>query len=383
MAVVKENIELNKGLKNGYFDRTSSSLIVAKPGKLLYRGYNIDDLARFSTFEETTYLLLHGSLPNRSQLAELDASLKANRELPQEVQDIIRIYRNAHPMDVLRGAVSAMSLSDPDILDVTPQGALKKGVRLTAAVATMVAFHHRVRHGLEPIKPDPELTHAGNFLYMLFGERPDAEDTSLMDTDLILHAEHGANASAFAARVAASTGADFWAAITAAVAVLKGPKHGGAAEGAIRMAQEVGSVDNAEAYVENIIANRGRVMGFGHPVYDDVDPRSIHLKAEAKALGERRGQTKWFSIIEAVTNTEAMKKRAKRGIAPNVDLWSGAIYSLLGIPDDLFVPLFAVGRMPGWTLHVFEQYSVRDILRPRLLYNGPVDLEYSPIDQRD
>jgi len=383
MAVVKENIELNKGLKNGYFDRTSSSLIVAKPGKLLYRGYNIDDLARFSTFEETSYLLLHGSLPTRSQLDEFDASLKANRELPQEVQDIIRIYRNAHPMDVLRGAVSAMSLSDPDILDVSPQGALKKGVRLTAAVATMVAFHHRIRHGLEPITPDPELTHAGNFLYMLFGERPDAEDTSLMDTDLILHAEHGANASAFAARVAASTGADFWAAITAAVAVLKGPKHGGAAEGAIRMAQEVGSVENAEAYVENIIANRGRLMGFGHPVYDDVDPRSLHLKAEAKALGERRGQTKWFSIIEAVTNTEAMKKRAKRGIAPNVDLWSGAIYSLLGIPDDLFVPLFAVGRMPGWTLHVFEQYSVRDILRPRLLYAGPVDLEYSPIDQRD
>ncbi|MDP6064131.1 MAG: citrate/2-methylcitrate synthase [SAR202 cluster bacterium] len=383
MAVVKENIELNKGLKNGYFDRTTSSLIVAKPGKLLYRGYNIDDLARFSTFEETTYLLLHGTLPTHSKLDELDATLKANRELPQEVQDIIRIYRNAHPMDVLRGAVSAMSLSDPDILDVSPQGALKKGIRLTSAVATMVAFHHRVRHGLEPIKPDPELTHAGNFLYMLFGERPDADDTSLMDTDLILHAEHGANASAFAARVAASTGADFWAAITAAVAVLKGPKHGGAAEGAIRMAQEVGSEENAEVYVENIIANRGRVMGFGHPVYDDVDPRSVHLKAEAKALGERRGHTKWFSIIEAVTNTEAMKKRAKRGIAPNVDLWSGAIYSLLGIPDDLFVPLFAVGRMPGWTLHVFEQYSVRDILRPRLLYAGPVDLEYSPIDQRD
>jgi citrate synthase len=382
MAVVKENIELNKGLKNGYFDRTSSSLIVAKPGKLLYRGYNIDDLARFSTFEETTYLLLHGNLPNRSQLDELDASLRQNRELPAEVQEIIRIYQDAHPMDVLRGAVSAMSLSDPDISDVSPQGALKKGLRLTAAVATMVAFHHRIRRGLEPIQPDPELTHAGNFLYMLLGERPDADDTRLMDTDLILHAEHGANASAFAARVAASTAADFWAAITAAVSVLKGPKHGGAAEGAIQMAQEIGSEENAEAYVENIIANRGRVMGFGHPVYDDVDPRSVHLKAEAKALGERRGQTKWFSIIEAVANTDAMKKRAKRGIAPNVDLWSGAIYSLLGIPDDLFVPLFAVGRMPGWTLHVFEQYSVRDILRPRLLYSGPVDLEYIPISER-
>ncbi len=383
MAVAKENVGLNKGLRNGYFDRTSSSLIVPKPGKLLYRGYNIDDLARFSTFEETTYLLIYGSLPNHSQFEKFDAELKTSRELPEEVQAIIRLYRNAHPMDTLRGAVSAMSLSDPDISDVSPQSALKKGIRLTSAIATMVAFHHRVRRGLEPITPDPEMSHAGNFLYMLSGELPDTDDVRLMDMDLILHAEHGANASTFASRVAASTGADFWAAITAAIAVLKGPKHGGAAEGAIQMAQEIGSEENAETYVESTIAKRGRIMGFGHPVYDDIDPRSIHLQAGAKALGERRGHTKWFSIIEAVTNTEAMKKRAKRGIAPNVDLWSGAIYSLLGIPMDLFVPIFAIGRMPGWTLHVFEQSSVRDILRPRLLYTGPVDLEYTPIDQRE
>ena len=379
---VKEKVKLNKGLRSGYFDRTSTSLIVSKPGKLLYRGYNIDDLARYSTFEETCYLLLYGSLPTATQLEDFDSTLKSQRTLPEQVLDVIRIYKDAHPMDVLRGAVSAMSLSDPDALDLTRDAVLTKGIRLTAAIATIVAAHHRLRNGLEPVAPDPGLGHGSNFLKMLLDRTPDLEDGRLMDKDLVLHAEHGANASTFAARVAASTGADFWAAITAAVAVLKGPKHGGAAEGAMRMAQEVGSEENAESYVTNLIKNRGRVMGFGHAVYNDVDPRSVHMKAEAKALGERRAQTKWFSIIEAVANTDAMKKRAEHGVAPNVDLWSGATYALLEIPDDLFVPLFAIGRMPGWTMHVMEQYSVRDLLRPRLQYTGPVDLEYVPIEKR-
>lgn len=380
--VVGEKVKLNKGLRSGYFDKTTTSLIVPKPGKLLYRGYNIDDLARFSTFEETCYLLLYGSLPTASQLRDFDGRLRTQRALPDAVLEVIRIHKDAHPMDALRSAVSAMALSDPDALRVSPEAAMEKGMRLTAAVATMVATHYRVRNGQTPVAPNPDLGHASNYLYMLFDRTPDAEDARLMDKDLILHAEHGANASTFAARVAASTGADFWAAITAAVAVLKGPKHGGAAEGVMRMVQEVGSEENAEAYVTDLLKNRGRVMGFGHAVYDDVDPRSVHMKAEAKALGERRGDTRWFSIIEAVANTKAMQKRAQHGVAPNVDLWSGAVYSLLGIPDELFVPLFAIGRLPGWTLHVMEQYSVRDLIRPRLKYTGPVDLEYVPIGRR-
>ncbi len=378
----QEKVQLRKGLKDVYFDRTNASLIVAKPGKLYYRGYSIDDLARHSTFEETCYLLLHGSLPTVSQLDQLDAELRAERELPPEVIETLGIYRNMHPMDAIRGAVSAMALADPSAEDLSEHAVLKKGVKMTAAVATIVATHHRLRNGDEPFPPNAELAHAANFLYMLHGEAPGPEDARLIDKDLVLHAEHGSNASTFAARVAASTRADFYSALTAAVSVLKGPKHGGAAEGAMQMAQEVGSVDNAENYVSGLLAEGQRVMGFCHAVYKDVDPRSIHLKSDAKELGERKGETKWYSIIEAIAETREMKRRARLGTNPNVDLWSGAVYSLLGIPDDLFVPLFAVGRMPGWTLHIMEQYSKKDILRPRLHYTGPADLEYVPIEDR-
>ena len=285
-------------------------------------------------------------------------------------------------MDALRAAVSAMSISDPDVEDKSPEAILDKGIRMVAAAPSMVAAHHRIRSGLDPVEPDGSLTHAASFLHLLFGEHPDPEDARLIDKDLLLHAEHGSNASTFAGRVAASTGADFYSAMTSAVAVLKGPKHGGAAEAVIRMAHDVGSEENAEAYVESVIGNRGRIPGFGHPVYQDIDPRSVHLRADAKALGERKGQPKWFAIIEAVASSHAMRRRAKLGINPNVDLWSGAIYSLLNIPEDLFVPLFAIGRIPGWTLHLLEQYASRDILRPRLYYNGKKDLEYVPMDQR-
>jgi len=377
-----EKVELRKGLKDVYFDRTTASLIVSKPGKLLYRGYNINDLARYSTFEETAYLLLHGSLPTVSQLDQFDAELRNSRELPDQVMATLRIYGNAHPMDALRGGVSAMGLADPSADDMSEDAVLKKGVRATAAVATLVAAHYRIRKGHEPMRPNPDLSHAANFLYMLHGEVPDPEDARLIDKDLVLHAEHGSNASTFAARVAASTRADFYSALTAAVSVLKGPKHGGAAEGAMQMVQAVGSIENAASYVANLLATGKRVMGFGHAVYKDVDPRSVHLKADAKALGARKGQTKWYSIIEAIAETKEMKRRARLGTNPNVDLWSGAVYSLLGIPDDLFVPLFAVGRMPGWTLHIMEQYSKKDILRPRLHYTGPIDLEYVSLEKR-
>ena len=378
----REKVELRKGLKDVYFDRTTASLIVAKPGRLYYRGYNIDDLARHSTFEETCYLLLYGALPTASQLEGIDAELRANRELPAEVIDTLGIYRNAHPMDALRGAVSAMALADPVADDLSEGAVLEKCLKMTAAVPTMVAAHHRIRNGDEPVEPNAALAHAANFLYMLHGEAPSAEDARIIDKDLVLHAEHGSNASTFAARVAASTRADFYSALTAAVSVLKGPKHGGAAEGAMQMAQEVGSVENAESYVSGLLANGQRVTGFGHAVYKDVDPRSVHLKEDAKDLGERKDETKWYWIIEAIASTREMKRRARLGINPNVDLWSGAVYSLLGIPDDLFVPLFAVGRMPGWALHIMEQYSKKDILRPRLHYTGPTDVEYVPIEQR-
>lgn len=285
-------------------------------------------------------------------------------------------------MDVLRNAVSAMSSYAHDGLDPSPETALREGIGLTAAAPTIVAAHDRIRNGKEPVAPNDDLNHAGNLLYMLFGELPDAEDTALIDKDFVLHAEHGVNASAFAARVAASTQADYYAAVTAAVAVLKGPLHGGAAEGVFRMATEIGSEENAASYVEGVLGSGGRVMGFGHPVYRAVDPRSVHLKEDAQALGQRKGEPQWFSILEAVTKTKAMQQRARRGLRPNVDFWSGAIYHLLDISEDLFIPVFALGRIPGWTLHIMEQYANNILLRPGLEYVGPMDLEYMPIDRR-
>ncbi len=376
-------VELKKGFRDVYFDRTTTSLIVGKPGKLLYRGYNIDDLAEYSTFEETSYLLLYGELPTAAQLDQFSSDLKASRALPDEVLQIIDLTKNTHPMNVLRTAVSAMGITDETEMDVTPEGALVKGVRMTAALPTIVAAHHRLRSGSEPVAPNSDLDHAANFLYMLKGEVPDPRDARLIDKDFVLHAEHGANASTFVARVAASTRADFYAALAAAIATLKGPRHGGAAEGAMRMAEEIGSVENAEAYVNAKLEARERIMGFGHAVYSDVDPRAKHLRAGAQGLGEREGQTKWYSIIDAVTKTKAMQRRSRAGLNPNVDLWAGAVYSLLGIPEDLFVPLFAIGRMPGWAAHIVEQLTARDILRPRLLYNGAQDVEYVPIEDRE
>ena len=375
--VVEQKVELKKGLKDVYFDRSTISKVDAT-GKLHYRGYNIHDLASKSTFEETCHLLLHGTLPN-----QLNNQMKSARTLHSSIIDVIESVKQAHPMDVLRTAVSAGSTFAETLGDHSTEETISKGISLTAQAATIVAAHARIREGKVPISPRDDLNHAANFLYMLFNRDPNPEDVKQIDKDFVLHAEHGVNASTFGARVAAATGADYYATITTAISVLKGTKHGGAAENVMHMALEVGTEDNAENYVRDRLKKGGRIMGFGHPVYKAVDPRSVHLKEGARLLGERRGQPKWFSIIQSLTETEAMKDRARFGILPSVDLWSGAVYYLLGVPEDLFVPLFALGRMPGWTAHVIEQYEKKDILRPRLLYTGPIDIEYVPIEQRE
>ena len=378
--MTEEKVELKRGLRDVYIDRTESSFIDGEVGKLLYRGYSINDLAEHSTFEETVYLLLYGALPTRDQLDAFDAELKANRDLPEEVIEIIRLTRGAHPMDVLRTAVSALAAYDSEVADNSREATLRKGVRLTAQAPTIVAAHAHIRDGKDPVAPDPSLNHAGNFLYMLFGEKPSPEDARLIDKDFVLHAEHGVNASAFGARVSASTLADLHCAITAGIAVLKGPAHGGAAEEVMKMALEIGNEENAEPYVRQQLDRGGRVMGFGHRVYKAVDPRSVHLQDDLKMLGERKGEPKWFSILQEVV--EVMQPYAKRGICQNVDFFSGAIYYLLGIPDDLFISIFAMGRVPGWTVQVLEQFNNNILLRPRLLYVGPKDLTYVPIEQR-
>ena len=378
--MTEEKVELKRGLRDVYIDKTESSFIDGKAGKLLYRGYNISDLAEHSTFEETAYLLLKGSLPTRDQLDAFDSELRANRELPDEVIEVIRLTKQAHPMDVLRTGVSALAAYDPDVADNSAEATLRKGVRLTAQAPSVVAAHARIRDGKDPVPPNPALSHAGNFLYMLFGEEPDPEDARLIDKDFVLHAEHGANASSFGARVVASTQADLHSAVTTGIAVLKGSSHGGAAEEVMKMALEIGSEENAEPYVQDILSRGGRVMGFGHRVYKAVDPRAVHLRDDARALGERKGQPKWFSILQAVS--KVMEPYAKKGVCQNVDFFSGAIYYLLRIPDDLFISIFSMGRIPGWTVQVMEQFENNILLRPRLLYVGPMCLEYVPIDQR-
>ena len=373
--------EIMKGLKDVYFDNTEASFIDGDVGKLLYRGYSIHDLAEKSTFEEVVYLLLYGELPSQSELTDFDAKLRANRRIPDQVIEVLNLVQNSHPMDALRTGISALSAFDEDVTDNSPEATIRKGIRLTAMGPTLVAAHHRLRQGLEPVAPNPDLNHAGTFLYMLFDEMPDEETVKLLDVDFILHAEHGANASAFGARVAASTLSDLHSAVTTGVGVLKGPWHGGAAEEVMRMALDIGQPENAEEYCRNILDNGGRIMGFGHRVYKAEDPRARHLRERSKALGEKMGQPKWFEILTYLEEN-VMSKYRDRGIFVNVDFFAGSIYYLLGIPDDLFISIFALGRIPGWTLQCLEQFDDNILIRPLLEYTGGMDLEYTPIESR-
>jgi citrate synthase len=373
--------KIMKGLKDVYLDTTESCFIDGIEGKLLYRGYNIHDLAEHATFEEVVYLLLFGSPPTKQQLNEFDNSLRANRIIPDEVVKVLDLVKASHPMDALRTGVSALAAFDPEVTDNSPEATIRKGTRLTAMVPTIVATHHRLRQNLEPLAPNPNLNHAGNFLYMLLGQIPDEETTRLIDVDFILHAEHGANASAFGARVTASTMSDLHAAITTGIGVLKGPWHGGAAEEVMKMAQDIGDPENAEDWARKTLEGGGRIMGFGHRVYKSEDPRARHMRERSRSLGEKMGQPRWFQILTYLEE-KAMVPYRSRGICVNVDFFAGSVYYLLGIPDDLFISIFAVGRIPGWTLQCMEQYRDNVLIRPRLEYIGSMDLKYIPIEQR-
>ena len=373
--------EIIRGLKDVYFDTTTSSFIDGQEGKLLYRGYNIHDLAEKSTFEEVVYLLLYGNLPNKQQLEEFDQTMRANRRIPDEVIQVLDLVKASHPMDALRTGISALAAFDPEVTDNSVEATVRKGVRLTAMGPTIVAAHHRLRQGLEPVAPDASLNHAGNFLKMLFGTEPDQDTTNLLDVDFILHAEHGSNASSFGARVTASTVSDLHSAITTGVGVLKGPAHGGAAEEVMKMALDIGQPENAVEYCRNILDNGGRIMGFGHRVYKAEDPRARHLRARSRDLSEKVGQPHWFQILTYVED-EVMVPYRSRGIFVNVDFFAGSIYYLLGIPDDLFISIFALGRIPGWTLQCAEQFENNMLIRPLMEYTGQMDLEYTPISQR-
>jgi citrate synthase len=375
-----ERIEVHRGLKGVYFDRSRVCFIDGRAGELLYRGYSIHDLAEHSTFEEVCYLLFKDELPTAAQLDAFDAELKDARTLPAPVYDVIRAVKSAHPMDVLRTTVSALAAFDPEVADKSPKATLRKGVRLTSQVPMIVAAHEHIRNGRDPVAQDPQLGHAANLLYMLKGRAPSTDAARLMDTDMILHAEHGSNASAFTARVVAGTEANLHAAITAALAALSGPAHGGAAENVMRMAQEIGDASKAADYVKRKRENKDPVMGFGHRVYRAEDPRARHMRAGVEKLSREMGQPQWYQILEALV--AAMKPYARHGVNVNVDFYAGVVYFLSGIAEDLFVPMFAVGRVPGWTVQVLEQMENNILIRPLTLYNGPEPRPYVPIDQR-
>lgn len=358
--------------------------IDGEKGVLIYGGYDIHQLAENSNFEEVVFLLWNGRLPNKAELDDLNKQLVANRALPAEIISLIKSFpKTAVPMDSLRTAVSALAFFDPDKGNNSPEARQRQAVRLTAQVATVVAAIDRIRNGKEPVDPKPELSHAGNFLYMLNGKEPSDVETQAFDIALILHADHEFNASTFAARVTAGTLADIYAATTAAIGALSGPLHGGANEQVMKMLLEIGSPDKVDQYVADKFAKGDKIMGIGHAVYQTEDPRATHLRRMSEATGKRQGDTKWFDMskrIEDIVVAEMDKKGKK--IRANVDFYSASTYYMLGIPVDLYTPIFAVSRISGWTAHVLEQLGNNKLIRPRSDYQGGMDLKYVPIEQR-
>lgn len=349
-------------------------------GRLLYRGYDIHPLAEKGSYAEALYLLWYGELPTRTELAVFEGLLARERRLPDELVDVLRCFgEDVTPMSALRTTVSVLGQLDEDAGDNSPEANLRKAGRLVGTLPAAVAAHHRLRRGEEPISPDPDLGVAADFLRMLAGETPDETSAAALDKSLLLYLEHGLNASTFACRVVASTLADMHAALTAGVAALSGPLHGGANEQAMRMLEEIGDVDAVDDYLDEQLGAGRKIMGFGHRVYRTEDPRATHLREMARRLGEASGDTSWYELSRAVE--EEMQER--KGLYSNVDFYCATVYRHLGIPLDLFTPLFALGRTGGWTAHVMEQHRDNRLIRPRAQYVGEIGRPYVLIENRD
>ena len=371
-----------KGLEGVVAAETAISDIDGKKGVLSYVGYDIHDLAPNGTFEETIYLLHHLELPTAAQLDELKEQLGREREPnPFAMKLLPHLAEHSAPMSMLRTAVSASSAQDPDGWDVSEEANYRKAIRLCAVLPTMVAYYDRMRKGEELVHPDPNLSQAANFLYMLKGDKPDDESTRIFDICLTLHADHTMNASTFAARVCAATLSDIHSAVTAAIAALKGPLHGGANEQVMRMIKEIkelGGKEKARDYTINKLRNKEKVMGFGHRVYRTEDPRATHLRRMAKELADKTGDPSNYEISEEIEKAVMDEK----GIYPNVDFYAASVYGYLQIPTDLFTPVFACSRVSGWTAHVREQYADNRLIRPDHAYVGPEPREWKSLTQR-
>jgi citrate synthase len=374
----------NKGLEGVVIGETTISQVAGEAGRLVYGGYLIEDLAENTSFEEVCHLLWYGELPNGAQLGALRRRFAQSMAVDSRVLDVVRgIAADSHPMATLRTAVSALSATDPDAEDMSAEASDRKAVRLTAQTITLTAAIERIRSGKDCIAPREDLSLAANLLYMMHGEVPDELAERIIDAALILHAEHGMNASTFSARVTASTLADMHSAVTAAIGTLKGPLHGGANERVMQMLLAIDQPQNAGEWVRAALGRGEKVMGFGHRVYRTLDPRAPILKKLAEQLLDRGGDTRWLEISGIIQSTmrEEMDRKGKK-IYPNVDFFSASVYYTLGIPIDLFTNLFACARMAGWTAHVKEQLADNRLIRPKAEYVGPKDRTAAPIAQR-
>lgn len=376
-----------RGLNGVNIDTSAICAIDGEKGELIYRGYDIRELADQASFEEVVHLLWHGELPTREELQELRKAMRDAFQLPEPVVEMLRLLpRDTHPMHALRTGVSMLAAFDdaPDGLD--EKNVRRIGLKLVAQFPALVAAFERIRKGGDPVEPDRDAGVAANFLRMLTGEEPSDAERRVMDVALVLHAEHGSNASAFVARATASSLTDVYSAISAAVASLKGTLHGGANSAVMKALEEIGSVEGVEDYVMRTLAEpQGRVMGFGHRVYKVMDPRATILKRVSQQLAEESGESLWFDMsleMERVMNRE-MAKRGKEQVAPNVDFFSASVYRMLGFDRDTYTAIFAVSRIAGWMAHLFEQYPDNRIMRPRLVYEGAYGKRFVPVDQRD
>jgi citrate synthase len=370
------------GLEDIVVASSSICYLDGERGVLAYRGYDIHDLAEHATFEEVCYLLWHGRLPSRSELGEVQSELAAARALPEGVLRLMRSIPSANRMDVLRTLTSALSHHDSGANDMSPEGRYRTSVKLTAQLGTIVATVARIASGEGAIDPDPALNHAANFLYLLRGKRPSSLETRAFDVALVLHADHEFNASTFAARVAAATLTDVHSTIVGAIGALKGPLHGGANTDVMHLLLEIGP-DASDQRIEEVIrAKLGRkekIPGFGHRVYRTEDPRATHLRKMSEELGRLTGNLRWFQMSQKIEQVV----KAEKKLNANVDFYSATTYYALGIPVDLFTPVFAVSRISGWTAHVLEQYANNRLIRPRAEYTGPqYPQPYVPLDRR-
>lgn len=379
MSTATESTAAAAGLRGVVAAQSAIGDVNGEQGILIYQGYNIHDLAEHSTFEEVIFLLWNGRLPQARELEDLIHEFQANYAVPDEVLELMQQFpKDANPMDVLRTSVSALGFYDKEGHETDREAAVKTAVKLTGQIGTLVAAWERIRTGQVIMAPDSTLTIAENFLYMLRGEKAEADETRMFDIALILHADHELNASTFTTRVVAGTLEDMYGAVTAGCAALAGPLHGGANTNVMKMLLEIGDIDKVDAWVDEALETKRKIMGIGHAVYKTEDPRATWLRKFSKQLGEKYGNLKWFEMSQRIEQL----MHEKKGMFPNVDFYSASAYYLMGIPLDQYTPIFAVSRISGWTGHILEQYGNNKLIRPRAEYIGARDQKYVPIEER-